>query len=397
MTGHKPRALFLAPEAPYPLAGGGALRSASLLEYLAQHYTVDAVVFHTPGERVEFPPGRIDRLLTIELPRHSKQPAVRSIRNGIRLLRRTPPLVERFSGFGAPIAAFVAGRPPYDLAVVEHFWCAPYLEQIAPHCRHTILDLHNIESAWHLACGKASDWPHSLAHEVFRRAALDLERCWLPRYSLLLATSMEDAGRVRRIAPQARVAIYPNTIPFIDCPPREEPDVIVFSGTLEYEPNRTAVRYFAAKIWPALREKWPDLKWRLVGRHPEAVEKYVQGDSRIERTGAVEDAIPHLAAAKVAVVPLLSGSGTRLKIIEAWAAGTPVVSTSLGAEGLPAVNGENILLADDANSFAAAISKLLSSPSERERLGRAGRYRYERELTWNSAWGALGRELGNLR
>jgi len=373
------------------------LRAASLLEYLAQHYTVDAAIFHTPGERVEFPSGRIDRLLTLEIPHHSKHTAVRLIRNGVRLLRQTPPLIDRFSGFGDPLAAFVADRPPYDMAVVEHFWCAPYLEQIGPHSRRTILDLHNIESAWHLACGKASDWPNSLAHEVFRRAALVLERHWLPRYSLLLATCMQDAERARRIAPQKRVAVYPNTIPLIACPPREERDVIVFSGTLEYQPNRTAVQYFAAKIWPALREEWPNLKWRLVGRHPEAVQKYVHGDPRIECTGPVEDAIPHLAAAKVAVVPLLSGSGTRLKIVEAWAAGTPVVSTSVGAEGLPALHGENILLADDAVTFAAAISKLLSSSPERERLAHAGRKRYERELTWNAAWSALDPELANLR
>jgi len=157
------------------------------------------------------------------------------------------------------------------------------------------------------------------------------------------------------------------------------------------------VRYFAGEIWPALRHRWPDLKWRLVGRHPEAVEKYVRGDPRIERTGPVADAIPHLAAAKVAVVPVLSGSGTRLKIIEAWAAGTPVVSTTLGAEGLPARHGENILLADDPHSFAAAISSLLSSPPERERLACAGRERYQRELTWNTVWKALDLELGNLR
>jgi glycosyltransferase involved in cell wall biosynthesis len=107
----------------------------------------------------------------------------------------------------------------------------------------------------------------------------------------------------------------------------------------------------------------------------------------------VNDAIFHLAGAKVAVVPILSGSGTRLKIIEAWAAGTAVVSTSLGAEGLPARHGEEILLADDAKSFCAAISHLLESSAERSRIGFAGRQRYERELTWNSAWGRLDREL----
>src|SRR6202011_3427531 len=130
---------------------------------------------------------------------------------------------------------------------------------------------------------------------------------------------------------------------------------------------------------------WPNLKWRLVGRNPEAVEKYVRGDTRIECTGPVDDAIRHLSAAKVAVVPLLSGSGTRLKIIEAWAAGTAVVSTSVGAEGLPARHGENILLADSPESFAAAVTLLLESPIERQRIGRSGRERYEREFTWNVA------------
>lgn len=391
-----PRALFLAPESPYPLAGGGTLRSASVLEYLARRCAVDAVIFHTPGERVELPPRLIDKLFTIELPHHSKDPAPRIVRNIERLLRQVPPLIDRFGGRGAELSRFLESRPSYDLAVVEHFWCAPYLEQVGPRARRTILDLHNIESAWHLACGKAAGWPSSLAHDVFRRAALALERRWLPRYSLLLAASAEDAERIRGIAPDARVAICPNTIPLLD-PPAGERDGIVFSGTLEYEPNRTAVRYFAREVWPILRRDWPDLKWTLAGRDPEAVEKYVRGDPRIERTGPVKDAMRYIAGARVAVVPLLSGSGTRLKIIEAWAARTPVVSTTLGAEGLPARHEENILLADTARDFAAAVSRLLGSPDERERIGQAGRSLYERGLTWEAAAKALEKELEKLK
>jgi glycosyltransferase involved in cell wall biosynthesis len=333
-------------------------------------------------------------LLTIELPRHSKSPTARLLRNGARLLRQTPPLIDRFSGFGPRVAAFLED---YDLGVVEHFWCAPYLEQIGPRCGLTVLDLHNIESAWHSGCGKVARWPHSLAHEVFYRAAFDLERHWLPRYSLLLATSEQDACRILEIAPRTSVAVYPNSIPLLDCPRREECDLIVFSGTLEYEPNRTAVRYFAEQIWPTVRRKWPSLQWKLVGRNPEAVRRYVRGDPRIACTGPVDDALAHLSAAKVAVVPLLSGSGTRLKIIEAWAAGTPVVSTSVGAEGLPARHGENILLADSPESFAAAVTLLLESAFERQRIGQAGRRQYEREFTWNAAWRALDQQFEQRR
>ncbi len=392
----RPRALFVTPEAPYPIVGGGALRAASLLEYLARDYAVDVLVFRAPGARVDFPSGRIDRLLTIDLPHHSKHQAARLLRNGERLLRRSPPLMDRFAGFGSQVAELLADRPAYDLGVVEHFWCAPYWDQIGRRCRRTILDLHNIESAWHLGCSQAAEWPRSLAYGVFHRAALELERQWLPRYSLLLATSASDAARIRVIAPQSRVAIYPNAIPLIDAPRREEQDSIVFSGTLEYEPNRAAVRYFSSQIWPELRRKWPALKWRLVGRDPEAVRDYIRACPRIECTGAVDDAIAHLASAKVAVVPLLSGSGTRLKIIEAWAAGTPVVSTSLGAEGLPAVDGENILLADGSENFIGAVSRLLESAARRDRIGKAGRAQYEREFTWMAAWLALDREFGLL-
>jgi len=133
-----------------------------------------------------------------------------------------------------------------------------------------------------------------------------------------------------------------------------------------------------------------------VGRNPEAVRRDVRGEPRIAWTGPVDDAIPHLSAAKVAVVPLLSGSGTRLKIIEAWAASTAVVSTSVGAEGLPARHGDNILLADSPESFAAAVTLLLESPKQRQRIGRAGLEQYEREFTWNAAWSALDQQFAKL-
>ncbi|HTM49219.1 MAG TPA: glycosyltransferase, partial [Bryobacteraceae bacterium] len=343
---------------------------------------------------VSFPPGLVDRVLTLDLSRHSRSGSARLLRNGRRLARRVPPLIDRFAGFGDRIAAFLEGRPCYDVGMVEHFWCAPYLEQIEAKCGRTFLDLHNIESDWHMTCRQLSRWPSWLAHDRFYRAALDLERCWLSRYDCVLATSEADAGRVRRIAPAAAVSVYPNAIPLRPAPRRHEQNLIAFSGTLDYEPNRAAVRYFADGIWPGLRRRWPHLGWRLIGRHPEAVEGYLRGLDGVEYTGPVGDAIPYLAEAKAAVVPILSGSGTRLKIIEAWAAGTPVVSTSKGAEGLNARDGEEILLADDPAAFVDAVSRLVESPDEALRIGLAGRERYRRDFTWPAAWKALDLELG---
>jgi len=375
-------ALVLSPEAPYPVAGGGALRTASILEYLRPRYALDVVTFREPGAPDPSTGHAID------LPAHSKAPAARAVRNLRRLILGRPPLNDRFQGFGAEVSRCF-GRERYDVAIIEHFWCAPYVEQIAPRAARVILDLHNVESALYQSLADSETWPKSAAFGRFARAVRRLEVRWIPRFSSVLVASNEDAGRVRQLAPHATIHVFPNAVPVVEQPRVDEENVIVFSGNLEYEPNISAVRFFRSEVWPLLRERWPDLRWRLVGRNPWAVAKYVRGDGRIEVTGPVVDALPELAKACVVVVPLLAGSGTRTKILEAWAAGRAVVSTTLGAEGLQARDGEHLLLGDTPESFASAVSSLLAAPEERLRLGAAGRSLLEREFTWPRAWEAL--------
>jgi glycosyltransferase involved in cell wall biosynthesis len=115
----------------------------------------------------------------------------------------------------------------------------------------------------------------------------------------------------------------------------------------------------------------------------------MSGDRRITFSGPIEDSVSELAASEAAIVPVISGSGTRLKIIEAWAAALPVISTTLGAEGLPCTPEQEILIADDPAAFGDAIVELLRSPELRSRLGCAGRRLYERQLTWEAAWPVL--------
>jgi polysaccharide biosynthesis protein PslH len=390
----KRSALVLAPEAPYPLAGGGALRTASLVHYLAQAHQVDLLVFRQPGAPDPaglLPPGLVRQVLVLDLPANGRSTAARAWRNAARVARQAPPLMDRFAGFSAAISRHLQGRR-YDLGLVEHFWCAPYWEQLAPHCGHTILNLHNIESELHRSCAGAGSGPAGFAHRIFRQAALDLERVWLPRYSRVLTASDDDAARARAIAPSACVSVYPNAIPAAPLPPAangSDPEVVGFSGNLEYHPNQAAVCFFRREVWPHLRSRWPHLIWRLIGKNPEAVRNFTSGDPRIEVTGPVENAICELARARVAVAPLLSGSGTRLKIIEAWAAGVPVVSTRIGAEGLPAQDGVTLLLAETGLEFTAAVGRLLASEDLRRTLGARGRALVEQQFTWEAAWRML--------
>ena len=384
-------ALLLTPETPYPAMGGGALRTASLVEYIARRYATDIIAFREPGAedpRNCFPADLVRAIVVIDLPAHRRTPAARAWRNAIRVARRVPPLVDRFAGFGAAVEAAI-GKRRYDLGIVEHFWCASYGEQFERACRRTVLDLHNVESILHERCAAAESGAAGFAHRVFAEASREMEREWLPQYGLVLAASDEDSRAALAVAPGAKVAVYPNAIPECPAPPRVDQEAVVFSGNMEYHPNRSAVRFFAREVWPRLREQWPRLVWRLVGKNPGAVTEYVAGDPRIEVVGPVEDAVSELARSRVAVAPLLAGSGTRLKILEAWAAGVPVVSTTLGAEGLGARDGEHLLLADGAADFTLAVSRLLACTNTRASLAIGGRLLLEKEFTWAAAWRRL--------
>jgi glycosyltransferase involved in cell wall biosynthesis len=384
----RPSALLLAPETPYPLAGGGALRTASLLHYLAQAHDVDLIVFRQPGganPAQRMPPGLVRQITVIDLPANGRGLAARALRNSMRMVRRVPPLVDRFSGFAAQIAHAMEGRR-YEIGVIEHSWCAAYYNQIAASCASTVLDLHNIESALHALCAATETRAGAMAHRTFEYASREFERRWLPCFTRVLTPSENDAAAARAIAPTARVQVYPNALPSRPMPTETKGDSIVFSGNMEYHPNRSAVRFFRREVWPLLRARRPELVWRLVGKNPEAVRAFTRGDSHIEVTGEVEDAVRELAKSQVAVVPLLAGSGTRLKILEAWAAGTPVVSTTLGAEGLPVRDGQHLLLADSASELAGAVERLLACSDLRESLAVAGRVLLEKEFTWEKAW-----------
>ncbi|HEY7337282.1 MAG TPA: glycosyltransferase [Bryobacteraceae bacterium] len=358
------KAVFLSPEAPAPGGGGGGLRSASLLEYLRGKYSVDVVGF--------------------SLRPHSKAAPARAWRNLARLARGAPPLFDRYSGYEEQLRGRVRGSH-YALGVVEHFWCASYEPLLRTCCARLVLDLHNVESELARNHARAARWPASWASARFADAYRRLEGEWIRRFDLVLVASEEDRRRIDH----PRVCVYPNALPEMAQPDAPEEHCVAFSGNLEYHPNIEAVRWFRERIWPIIREKDRGLEWRLIGKNPHAVERIVRGDDRIRIVGAVDDAVAEIARARVCVVPLLSGSGTRFKILEAWAAGRPVVSTSLGAEGLGARHGEHLLLADHPGKFAEAILDLLADAGARRRIGKVGRARYLSEFTWAVAWRKL--------
>jgi glycosyltransferase involved in cell wall biosynthesis len=353
---------------------------------------VDLILFSESGRPALLPPGLVRSQQIIPLPIHGKGTRERYLRNARRVLKGVPPLIDRVSGFEPQFRELVAERR-YDLGIVEHFWCAPYISEMEKVCGQTLLDLHNLESVLSARCAETEHGLVAAGQRRFTRLWRTLEAKLLPRYNLVLATSDADAASAASIAPGASLAVYPNAIPARAQPDIPEENVIVFSGNFEYHPNIDAVAFLVREIWPLIRRAHPELCLRLVGRGDAFIRHLIPPDSGIETTGAVEDAFAEIAKARIVVAPLRAGSGTRIKILEAWAAARPIVATPLAAEGLALQDGVNIMLAGNTAAFVTAVSKFCESADERQRFGAAGRHTFEGCYTWERAWHGLDQAL----
>ena len=226
---------------------------------------------------------------------------------------------------------------------------------------------------------------HNIEHDLARQS---------------LGASRGPLRRARALRPALRSAVVPNAVDverFRPDPSLPPPDgqTVVFFGTLDYFPNLDGVSWFLAEIWPRLSQTHPRARLKLIGPRP-TPELLRRRDPRLEVAGLVDDLRPHLSAASAVVVPLRLGGGTRFKIVEAMAMGKGIVSTTLGAEGITAVPGEHLLLADDPASFAAAVGALLDDPVRAARLGAKARALAEAAYSWRAAAGVYERFASGL-
>jgi polysaccharide biosynthesis protein PslH len=253
-----------------------------------------------------------------------------------------------------------------------------------------VLDEHNVE--FDLArqiAGSGGSLPRRLYAAVNWRKLRREEHALWDRVDAIAVTSLQDEARVRAARPGARVVVVPNGVDVERYRPRPgdpPPDrgTVLFFGALDYHPNCDGVLYFLEEIWPRVLRTHLGARLRILGRRPPAALLARRGPG-VEIAGFVEDLRPSLAEAAAVVVPLRIGGGTRLKILEAMAMARPVVSTSLGAEGILAAPGRELLLADDPERFAGEVRRLLDDPALGARLGREARALVEGRYSWRAA------------
>jgi glycosyltransferase involved in cell wall biosynthesis len=213
----------------------------------------------------------------------------------------------------------------------------------------------------------------------------------------VLTVSDEDRRSFLEFLPEDKLTTIPTGVDLDYYRPPESSSPgrsLVFTGSMDWLPNEDAIIYFAAEILPLIRQRIPDVTLSVVGRRPtRKVLALAEANPAVRVTGAVDDIRPYVHEAAVYVVPLRIGGGTRIKIFEAMAMGSAVVSTSIGAEGLPVTHGQDILLADTPETFAIQTIGLLTNLTERDRLGRTARRLVESRYGWPEVTGVLERVL----
>jgi len=273
----------------------------------------------------------------------------------------------------------------YDLLHCE--W-TPYARYLEPSLVKSLVATHNVESQiWKRRAECAGNPAARLFFADQARKMARFEAAAARRTSAMTAVSTLDVEQLRRWG-AANCTLIENGVDLDLFRPADEaaerPELL-FLGSLDWFPNRDALIYFLDEMFDEIRRRLPGVTLRIVGRRPppELAQRLSSRDG-VEMVGYVDDVRPHLMSAALVVVPLRVGGGSRIKILEALAAGKAVLSTSVGAEGIDIQDGENIAIADTPAAFSERAVRLLSDPEQRRRLGRNGRKLVEARYSWNT-------------
>ena len=256
-----------------------------------------------------------------------------------------------------------------DVVTVEHDF-AVHLGDRVPPSVPKVLMTHNVSSAYYRSrASSESTWRRWLYLAEARRASSYL-RARIDTFTRLVAVSDEDA---LALATQTAVpvSVLPNGSAMDPVPSLAPgaPPTLLFTGTMSWPPNREGILWFVSEVWPHVVAEVPEARLNVVGRLPDqTVNGLATRDPRIRVTGEVPEMQPYYREAAVVIAPLLSGGGTRLKLLDAFAVGRPVVSTTIGAAGLAVSDGHELVIADDPTAFATQVLRLLADGALREKL-----------------------------
>jgi glycosyltransferase involved in cell wall biosynthesis len=380
--------LWVCPFFLHPTDRGAQIRTLGMLKELHKRHEIHFAALNDPRNLEG--PQRSKEYSSRHIAVEHSAPGRRSFGIVPQLVssvwKAMPMAVSRYASTSLKqkIDALIAAER-YDSIVCDFLAAAPNLRDL----RQCVLFQHNVETTiWQRHVEQTHSLPRKLFFQMQARKMEAYEKgvCRIAKH--VIAVSDLDAMRMKHMFGIVTVTSVPTGVD-VDYFARRgtAPQVadIVFCGSMDWLPNVDAVEYFLSEVLPLIRDRLPGATFTIAGRSPDVrVLKAVRGLSGVCVTGKVEDMRPYLWGAKISIVPIRIGGGTRLKIYECMAAGVPVVSTTVGAEGLLYRDGEDIVMADDPRGFAAACVRLLSDDAARRTIAQNALGRARSEFSWEA-------------
>lgn len=382
--------LWIKTELLHPVDKGGKIRTYQMLRALAKEHQVTYLCLDdglAAPDALQRAQEYATRTVVVPFAPPAKGSVSFFAALAHNLYSRLPYAIARYES--AALRAQIAElAPDVDLIVCD--FLAPAINVPASLCGRTVLFQHNVEAMiWQRHASVPQNALRRAYMQLQWRRMLDFEAATCQRFAHVVAVSEGDAAVFRGEYGATSVSDvstgvdlgYFSPTPGIRRGTRE----LVFVGSMDWMPNDEGIRWFASEVFPLVQQQIADARLTVVGRSPSAGLRDAAAANRaIEITGTVPDVRPYLERAALSVVPLRIGGGTRLKIYEAMALGVPIVSTTIGAEGLPVRDGEHLRLADTPQAQAATLVDLLRRPDEAQRLAVNARRYVERHCSWEA-------------
>ncbi len=385
-----PRLLVISPRFLFPMDQGGKIRTANILKRMKGGAFELTLASPAPQESVQF---QEDIARVCDAFVSWPEPSASRLLRVAALLDRAPvaAAADRSSAGRAVIAQALAAKP--DVVLVDFPHAAVLLPDGALEPASVIFT-HNVEAEIFERHAAVANGLWRLVWREQSRKMRRFEGDALRRFDSVIAVSTRDGKALTALYDLKRVETIDTGVDldFYGFAPAERAlpfggsgGTVVFTGAMDWRANIDGIEFLMDEVWPIVIRARPDANAVIVGRNPPAdlIAKARERGLAWEFTGFVDDIRPYVAAGHVYVIPLRVGSGTRIKAFEAMSMGRPVVSTTVGVEGLDVTHGAHYLAADTAEAFAAAILRLLDDAGLRERLARAARARVEERFSWS--------------
>ncbi len=397
-----PRVLLFMPYIPYPVDRGTYQRVYHLFVELAKAFEVDLVCLQEDPSRTMEPfESMTRRRLAIPFENAPWQKLFPD-----RLLNPLPTTVQHWQveGVSEALGEFVEGQD-YERVIFIDLVLWPYIRELFPDHPCRIMDRSRVD--WLFQSEELNTLQLSFRERVLRKENLrkiaKLEREAYAALDGMVVCGWDDRDFLEaKLGDASKVFVLANgyNASFFDADefPREksEQPTILFCGALDYSPNVDAIDWFADEIWPKIHQAQPEVIWRIIGKSPDARSERWAAIEGVELIGEVPDVRPYYQSSWAQVVPLRIGGGTRLKIVESLGMRCPVVSTTLGAQGLDLTHDESILLADTPKAIADEVCRLLRDTGLQERLETKGLETVKAHYLWEQLGLKLTQYLKDL-